>query len=291
MNAKVPSLALRYDGMIRRCLYASAKRVHQSKLGLRPFASALPSSVHRCLSSSASRAPSKELKSEPETEIIFYEKEPGTLGLVKSGFVVSCFHTIYWIWYCVDFVPTVNAAAMTELHVDPMLPAIGVAFAFAIQAIFTGYPLRLVSKLGWRPSSSQLTIYSHSLPFMKQSSTPTVKPVGEIRLDPTSVEAQNITTMGNPQDFTGMLTIGKPGSFPPYLVHVRDGAELKEPELLLEMLLYPERIEEEFLTNDPPTSTNISSTKPRTTTNVTNVSFQGSGAYRKRRGRKGKRRR
>ena len=185
-------------------------------------------------------------EAEQESEIILYEKSPGNLAVAKSGFGFSCFHSIYWVWYAVDFVPTVNAAKMTQLHVDPMIPTVGIVFACIVQAIFTGYPLRLVSKLGWRPASREFTVYTHALPLVQPASTPSVHAVGDVRLDASSVEARRIATMGSDlKSFRGMLTIGKPGQWPPYLLDIRQSTEIAEPEILLELLLQPERLNQQ----------------------------------------------
>ena len=182
-----------------------------------------------------------------EPEVILYEKSPGQVQLVKSGFGFSCFHSLYWVWYAIDFVPTVNAAQMTELHVDPMIPTVGLVFACIVQAIFTGYPLRLVSKLAWRPASQELKVYTHSLPFVRPSSSAAVSPLGDVRLDPASREAQKLATQGELQHFKGMLAVGKPGQWPPFLVDIRQATEVKEPEIMLELLLQPERVSKESL--------------------------------------------
>jgi hypothetical protein len=179
-----------------------------------------------------------------DEEIVLYEKSPGNVMLVRSGLGFSTFHCFYWIWYIVEFVPTVNKAALEALHVDPMLPMAGLTFAFVVQTIFTGYTLQLVSKVSWRPFSQKLNVYTHSFPFVLPSKRPEVTPVGEIRLDPASIEAQKIAVDGW-SNFKGLVTIGKPGSWPPYLVHVQHGGEIKEPEIMLEMLLEPERIEKD----------------------------------------------
>lgn len=190
-------------------------------------------------------------------EIVLYEKTPGHLRLVRSGFGFSCFHSLYWIWYAVDFVPTVNAAQMSELHVGPVIPTIGVFFAFIVQAIFTGYPLRLVSKLSWRPVSREFLVYKHSLPLITPAKKASVHEVGEVRIDPASKEARHIATQGQLHNFAGMVTIGKTGQWPPFLIDIRNPSEVREPEILLEILLEPERIDQDRTnTNRSRTNTN-----------------------------------
>lgn len=212
-----------------------------------------PSPLHihavgrRCFSSSSSGDDSSE------PEVILYEKTPGRLALIKSGFGFACFHSAYWIWYAVDFVPTINAAQLPDLHIDPMIPTVGIFFACVIQGIFTGYPLVLVSKLSWRPASRQFSVYTHALPFIRPSSRPHTSRVGDIRLDASSHDARSITTVwgGRLQDFEGMLWLQKTAtdkkqtwwSLPYYLMDMRGGPrQVVQPEILLEALLQPERM-------------------------------------------------
>jgi len=197
-----------------------------------------------------------------DPEIILYEKSPGHLRIVRSSFGFSCFHSLYWIWYAVDFVPTVNAAQMTELHIDPMFPTAGLVFSVIVQAISTGYPLQLVSKIGWRPSSQEMTVYTHSIPLVRPAATPSVHPVGDIRLDPASVEARKVASLGQLSNFIGTLTIGKIHKWPPYLMDIRQRIEIREPEILLEMLLEPER-----LARDATKTSNASKSNPQRQSN------------------------
>ena len=144
---------------------------------------------------------------------------------------------------------------MSELHIDPMIPTVGIVFSIVVQAIFTGYPLRLVSKIGWRPSTQEMTMYTHSLPLVRPAATPSVHPVGDVRLDPASVEARRVATTGQLSQFKGILSIGKLNQWPPYLVDIRQGTEIREPEILLEMLLEPERVVQDMTGSaDPKTN-------------------------------------
>lgn len=103
-----------------------------------------------------------------EPEIVLFQRKINTsLNLMRSGFCFSTAHTAYWIWYTTDFIPTVNAAALHDLHVDPMVGVAGICFAAALQTAFMIYPKRLVSKLTYRPQSQKIAVYTHRLPFMR----------------------------------------------------------------------------------------------------------------------------
>eukprot|EP00977_Amphora_coffeiformis_P016956 scaffold5376_cov171-Amphora_coffeaeformis.AAC.9 len=86
-----------------------------------------------------------------------------------------------------------------------------------------------------------MTVYTHSIPMVRPAVAPSVHPIGDIRLDPASVEARKVTSVGRLSNYIGMMTIGKLHKWPPYLVDIRRGTEVKEPEILLEILLEPER--------------------------------------------------
>ena len=117
-------------------------------------------------------AVSDNKNNEDEPEIVLYKRKINTsVTLMRSGFFFSSAHTAYWIWYTTDFIPTVNAAALHDLHVDPMIGVAGICFAAALQAAFVIYPKRLVSKLTYRPRSQKMVVYTHRLPFMRPKST------------------------------------------------------------------------------------------------------------------------
>jgi hypothetical protein len=211
--------------------------------------------------------------------LLLYERTPDNYALMRTGFGFSTFHTAYWLWYNADFIPTVNASQMHELHIDPALGIAGFVFAVAIQAVFYLYPKRLVSKIELRRiahangSSSidddddddprrasstkrgngttlttlsshghELLIYTHTLPFITPSSSPTIVPVGKVLLDPHSSELHTVIHEcdGNLGLFRGTLGFGH--RWPPYLLDVRDSSNVPRPYELLCALLYPTQL-------------------------------------------------
>jgi hypothetical protein len=177
-----------------------------------------------------------------EPEVVLFQRGPGRDGLPRSGLFFSSLHTIYWIWYGFDFVPAINASPVADIHIDPMIPLVGTVFAAFIQLVFTSYPTRLVHKLTWRPTAQSLQLYTYSIPFIRPRTTPTVFPVGEIMLDASSSDTERILKEfgGNIGRFKGHLGISKPGgSWPPYLLDMREASDAPEPEILLEALLSP----------------------------------------------------
>jgi hypothetical protein len=217
-------------------------------------------------------------KKAPPMLLLLYERTPDNYALMRTGFGFSTFHTAYWLWYNADFIPTVNASQMHELHIDPALGVAGFAFAVAIQAVFYLYPKRLVSKIelrriahangssgGTGGASSErkggngtkltaattttatshgheLLIYAHTLPFITPSLSPAIVPVGKVLLDPHSSELHTVIHEcdGNLRLFRGTLGFGH--SWPPYLLDVRDPSNVTRPYELLCALLYPTQL-------------------------------------------------
>jgi hypothetical protein len=205
-----------------------------------------------------------------EPEILLYQRKTNpSLTLMRSGFFCSAAHTAYWIWYTTDFIPTVNAAALHDLHVDPAVGVAGICFAAALQTAFMIYPKRLVSKLSYRPRSQKIMVYTHRFPLMRPSLFPAASfPVGTqnervktqqtvsdeantkdkidktqikyLKLNPSSPEAVQIVSefKGDVTQYRGHLQVGQ--SWPRYAIDIRSALDVPEPELLLEALLRPE---------------------------------------------------
>jgi hypothetical protein len=176
-----------------------------------------------------------------QPEVILYERGAGRNTLPRSGLAVSSMHTLYWIWYGIDFVPAINASPMTAMHIDPVLPLVGTVFASFIQLVFMCYPNWLVHKLTWQPTTKSLMVYTYSIPFIRPKTLPKVMPVGDLLLDASSPDAARIADQlgGSIGRFRGHLAIAKPGQWPPFLLDIRDESDVPEPEILLEALLKP----------------------------------------------------
>lgn len=180
-----------------------------------------------------------------DPEIVLYERGPGRNALARSGLGFSSFHTAYWLWYTADFIPTVNAAEMHDLHIDPMLGVVGIVFASVIQAIFFTYPKRLVSRLTWKSEARQLLFYSHNIPFVTPATTATIYTLGDAPvLDASSSDAKHLLEKlsGDISQYRGHMAVAKKGQWPPFLLDLRESSDVVEPELMLEALLSPDRM-------------------------------------------------
>jgi hypothetical protein len=200
-----------------------------------------------------------------DTEWTLFERSTDNYLLLRTGVGFSSFHSLYWLWYVTDFIPTVNASPMSELHIDPTLGWAGFGFAISIQAVFLLYPKRLVSRLSLRERPPppvgegersigvdgsagsnpefELVIRTHTLPLIRPSARPSrVAPVGDVLLDPNSSELQAVLgeCSGDLSEFRGVLGMGR--GWPPYLLDVRESSNVPRPGALLSALLYPREL-------------------------------------------------
>jgi hypothetical protein len=124
---------------------------------------------------SVNHASCKVVTTDDDDELLLYERDVlhpdamRTTTFMRSGFVFSSLHTLYWFWYTFDFIPHVNKASMEILHVDPMIGVAGIVFAMSLQSAFVIYPIRLISKLTYRLDEQRICIYTHRLPNMYPS--------------------------------------------------------------------------------------------------------------------------
>lgn len=186
------------------------------------------------------------------TDVLLYERSTDNYALMRSGLGFSSFHTAYWLWYNTEFIPAVNASPIEDLHIDPTLGMAGFFFALAIQAIFTIYPKRCISKLELR-DNRELIIYTHSLPWIRPATQGKIVPLGEVMLDPHSKDLQEVLTEcdADLRRFRGTLGMGK--RWPPYILDIRDDRNVPQPDELLCALLYPELLQKQD--NRPNTTT------------------------------------
>lgn len=205
---------------------------------------------------------SDDVQHQQQEQLVLYDRGPGRLRMLRWAFGFSCFHTAYWLWFSTVFVPAINEspvvlageAAEQVMSIDPVLPTVGIVFSVIIQSIFTLYPRYLVSRLTWSPTNNnEVSIYTHTiLPIIRpEVSIPMrVVPVGQLKLDPASKEAQQIMNEfgGDLTRFKGHVGVtAKKGQWPPFLLDFRgETTAIPEPEILLEILLNPDALIRDF---------------------------------------------
>jgi hypothetical protein len=184
---------------------------------------------------------------------LLYERDPSNNKLPRLALFVSTFNTAYWAWYSLDFLPAINSSAVADLHVDPLLGYIGLAFAGVLNVFIGIYPKRLVSRVALvednadcsSSSPPTLLVTVHDLPLINPTPFGPKFGIGEIRLDPASAEAKQLATEdGDPATsmarFRGHLPLWVVDRRAPYLLNIQDDAEVVDPKSLLHVLMDPE---------------------------------------------------
>ena len=201
-------------------------------------------------------------------EIVLFERSQGNLTFEGVSFVSATFCSIFFAWYVLDVVPTVNASGIEELHVSPWITGFGLAGSIIFQVGATMYPIHLISKLSLRsysPSSSRTTtkkgnqsssnsnnrnqkkndellLYLHTLPFARPATRPLVYELGDIRLNTSSYQAETIVKGGDITKFKGFIPLYKAQAFLPfpYILHINKPEDVLQHDLLFQSILHTE---------------------------------------------------
>jgi hypothetical protein len=183
---------------------------------------------------------------------VLYERDESRNSLPRASFLVSSGNLIYWIWYVFDFVPAVNTSTVPDLHIDPAYGFGGLGLSVLIHSVFTLYPMSLISKLAYKPNTTssqqgdQILVWKHTLPMVRASKIPLTVPLGEITMDKASPDTAKVLNEcnGNLQKYQGHLGIRVNDGYFPLLLEIRKPTEIDYPQLLLEVLLDPERLKQ-----------------------------------------------
>lgn len=196
-----------------------------------------PKSFLRFYSGTISRyTPSKD----EDDFVLLYHRDSKRNKLPQAALAFSILNSTYWMWYTLDFIPAVNASGF---QINPLIGVGGVAFGLLINVVTGLYPYSLVSKLGYAPKDQELHVWKHDLfPFLQEAKHAKQYSLGTLRLNTSSDDTQNL--LQDSSTYTGHLGMQANDERLPLLMEVRKRIELKNPELLLRVLLDPNAMEE-----------------------------------------------
>ena len=246
----------------------------------------------------SSRVPANEntnKEGKNDSFTLLYKRNPDRNVFAKASLLISSLNTTYWIWYIVDFVPTVNS---TIGNIYPVWSYGCLGVSIFIQSAFTIYPLSLVSKISYRSTTSsnaadrlsnkdnasqirpELLVWRHTLPFLRISSKPLIFPVGSLAIDMNSKTTHTILEDldGNIGNFEGHLALkrvsdektgGEDSSSSitmklPLIVDIQNQSEVYDSELMLYNLL-PMRVkkQDDYIVDENSRGMNENDTKDR----------------------------
>jgi hypothetical protein len=145
---------------------------------------------------------------------------------------LSSFHTLYWGWYAIDFIPKVNASPLEGMHIDPVVGYVGVMLALFCNLGSLLYPWSLISRIGLQ--GGKLCVFGHSLPTMLPAERGNVYEFGDVAMDPSAQETTRILERG--EFGLGFISLKAQGRRLPYLLQIQDSAEVLDSWTLLQVL-------------------------------------------------------
>jgi hypothetical protein len=146
---------------------------------------------------------------------------------------LSSFHTLYWGWYAIDFIPSVNASPLEAMHIDPVVGYVGVMLALFCNLGSLLYPWSLISSIGLQ--GDKVCVFGHSLPTMVAAKKGEAYDFGDVAMDPSAQETTRILEKG--EFGQGFISLKAQGRRLPYLLQIQDTAEVLDSSTLLQVLM------------------------------------------------------
>ena len=218
----------------------------------RPFAS-------KTEQKTAHRNEDDEAASQPQLGELLYSRAPSRAMVPRGLLALTTVHTSYWLWYVLDFTPSLNAAALAKNEVlaaaaasdgaaanveafagiDPTVGYLGLGMAIMMSLGSAAFPRYLVSEIR-KADNGALQVGVHSLPFCTpQTGTQgEVYPPAGVTIDSTN-DASAIFTRNNGdlRKSRGFLALRAEGKKVNLLLNINGEDTMNQPEELLDYIL------------------------------------------------------
>ena len=165
---------------------------------------------------------------------------------------MASFHTLYWGWYVVDFIPAVNASSASDIHVDPSVGLVGLFVAASMNGGVMWYTRRLVSEISvsmmddTNDTKKDVYIKTHTLPFQRPSLVSNRHELGTVQMDPQSIETKRVLKGDTMWEVGHLLLKDMNAPRSPYMLHVKE-EEALNPRVLMQVLSDPRGLLEDEL--------------------------------------------
>lgn len=146
-------------------------------------------------------------------DIILYQRNLSSNTIPKGCLWLSYGNSIYWTWYAIDFIPTVNNSSIETLHVEPWIGILGCTIAYSMSFVSWAYCSRLISKIVMTTTNSSnnnnkknpiLQIFLHTFPFMNPSTSKSLEyEIGDIQLQQDTREVREFVSSLTMKSTTG----------------------------------------------------------------------------------------
>jgi len=178
--------------------------------------------------------------------------------LPRGLLAMTTVHTSYWLWYVLDFTPSLNAAAAkknellaatagstattaeTFAGIDPTIGYLGLGMAIMMSLGSAAFPKYLISEIREEGKGGALRVGVHSLPFCtpQMGAQAQVYPPAGVVIDSTA-DASAIFTRNN-GDLTksrGFLALRATGKRANLLLNISAEDTMSRPDALFEYIL------------------------------------------------------
>jgi len=201
-------------------------------------------------SSSSEKTTSTPQKEKEEPIEWLFQRTPNTMMKPRVILGLASFHTLYWTWYVVDFMPAVNASPLEHLHIDPVVGLVGMFFSIFANFGAALYPWSLVSGMGLK--GRELCVFAHTLPTMRPAEKGVVYEIGDVCMDPSTEETKKIVEKlkGDIGSYRGIVALKANRRRLPYLLQIEDSNEVLDSWLLLQVLVNPGLAKKELQRSD-----------------------------------------
>ena len=196
-----------------------------------------------------------EESSSPQTQLgeLLYARAQNRAMVPRGLLAMTTLHTSYWLWYVLDFTPSLNAAAAKKNEliaaasdgavafsgVDSTVGYLGLGMAIMMSLGSAAFPKYLISEIR-EENSGALRVGVHSLPFCipQTGSQATVYPPAGVTIDSTAdadaIFAKNNGDLTKSRGFLALRATGKRVNF---LLNISAEDTMNRPDVLLDHIL------------------------------------------------------
>lgn len=116
------------------------------------------STIYKSLSTFSRTSP---LQSKDDNDSVLLYKRESSNFLPKVGLRLAMAHNLYWVWYVIDFMPTIHATMQPEM-VDNTIGIVGLVTATVMNCGAMLYPKSLISEIRMKPKAQTKSVSSSS---------------------------------------------------------------------------------------------------------------------------------
>lgn len=189
----------------------------------------------------------------PQLGELLYSRSPNRAMVPRGLLSMTTLHTSYWLWYVLDFTPSLNAAAAKKNEliaaasdgavafsgVDTTVGYLGLGMAIMMSLGSAAFPKYLISEIR-EENNGALRVGVHSLPFCipQTGSQATVYPPAGVTIDSTAdadaIFAKNNGDLTKSRGFLALRATGKRVNF---LLNISAEDTMNRPDVLLDHIL------------------------------------------------------